>query len=230
MNYLSRLYGYDDLSALGSGAQDGNALAGWNSGLNPQMTRPVRSSFPDPADYADEPRSQLGQAIVDYRARKRDDTGAMLASGAANLATMPLQMMTLEGMYGLGKSAYDAVATPYRVLTSPEPVSTEQMIEPAANIALTAPMGGAVAGRMAPGVAREAVAYSNSKEASLPGLLSQGGEKPKSLMDRLAAAKPETTYYRGVQNTDYPFPIDPSHLVSLPCHWIRENAIRRNRG
>lgn len=131
-----------------------------DSGLNPQMTRPVRSSFPNPADYADEPPSRIGQAIDDYRAGKRDDTGAMLASAATNVASMPLKMMTLEGMYGLGKSAYDAFMTPYRVLTSPEPVTTEQMIEPAANIALTAPLGGLAAGRMAP---VERVAYSNSK-------------------------------------------------------------------
>lgn len=120
-----------------------------DSGINPQMTRPVRSSFPNPADYADEPPSRIGQAIDDYRAGKRDDTGAMLASAATNVASMPLKMMTLEGMYGLGKSAYDAFMTPYRVLTSPEPVTTEQMIEPAANIALTAPLGGAAIGKAA---------------------------------------------------------------------------------
>lgn len=120
-----------------------------DSGINPQMTRPVRSSFPNPADYADEPPSRIGQAIDDYRAGKRDDTGAMLASAATNVASMPLKMMTLEGMHGLGKSAYDAFMTPYRVLTSPEPVTTEQMIEPAANIALTAPLGGAAIGKAA---------------------------------------------------------------------------------
>ncbi len=142
-----------------------------DSGINPQMTRPVRSSFPNPADYAGEPPSRIGQAIDDYRAGKRDDTGAMLASAATNVASMPLKMMTLEGMYGLGKSAYDAFTTPYRVLTSPEPVTTEQMIEPAANIALTAPLGGLAVGRMAP---VERVAYSNSKEGALPGLVLQG--------------------------------------------------------
>ena len=45
-----------------------NTLA--QTGINPQLSRAVKSFYMDPKDYADEPQSSVGQAIDDYRARK----------------------------------------------------------------------------------------------------------------------------------------------------------------
>lgn len=169
-----------------------------DSGMNPQMSRPVRQWAVNPADYADEPQSSIGKAIDDYRAHKRDDTPAAIASGVANIATMPLKMMTLEGMAGLAHDVGRAVQTPYNVMTSPEPVTTEQMVEPAANIALTAPMAAAGAHAAGVRVAPREIVAANSKDAALPGLLANTrdtvsslaqawGETPQQFMDRAVA-------------------------------------------
>lgn len=144
------------------------------SPLAVELTRPVHQFYMNPADYADEPQSAVGKMVDDYRAHKRDDIPAMVASGVANVASMPLRMMTLEGMAGLAKDAGRIAQVPYNVLTSPEPVSTSQMVQPAADMAMMAPLGGVAAGKVAPA---GKAAYSNSKEGALPGLLSAGEQQ-----------------------------------------------------